>query len=109
LGIPDEQGLPVRVVMLISMAWVLLFSIPLLINVPETPPAREMEKVSVIQSYMDLFKKIAYLARNDRNMLIFLVGSAVYRDGLNGVFAYGAVLGSLAFGLSLRCCFQSWV
>ncbi len=101
LGIPDEQALPIRVVMLISMVWVLIFSIPLLINVPETPPAREMDKVSVIQSYLDLFKKIAGLARRDRNLLVFLVGSAVYRDGLNGVFAYGAVLGSLAFGLSL--------
>jgi UMF1 family MFS transporter len=101
LGIPDEQSLPVRVVMLISMVWVLIFSIPLLINVPETPPAREMKKVSIIQSYLDLFKKIGHLARHDRNMLVFLVGSAVYRDGLNGVFAYGAVLGSLAFGLSL--------
>ena len=101
LGIPDEQALPIRVVMLISMVWVLVFSIPLLINVPETPPAREMAKVSIFQSYKDLFAKIAYLARNDKNMLIFLIGSAVYRDGLAGVFASGAVLGSLAFGLSL--------
>jgi len=33
--------------------------------------------------------------------LKFLIASAVYRDGLNGVFAYGAVLGGLAFGLDL--------
>ncbi len=101
LGIPDEQALPVRVVMLLSMLWVFIFSIPLLINVPETPPAREMEKSSVLTSYMDLFRKIRKLASTDKNMLLFLVGSAVYRDGLNGVFAFGAVLGAIAFGLDL--------
>ncbi len=30
----------------------------------------------------------------------FLVSSAVYRDGLAGVFTFGAVLGTLAFGFS---------
>jgi len=100
-GIPDEQALPVRVVMLISMLWVFVFSIPLLINVPETPPAQEKNQVSVIASYLELFRKIAYLAKHDKNMLLFLIGSAVYRDGLNGVFAFGAVLGALAFGLDV--------
>jgi NAD(P)-dependent dehydrogenase (short-subunit alcohol dehydrogenase family) len=41
------------------------------------------------------------MGRENPNLLKFLIASAVYRDGLNGVFAYGAVLGGIAFGLSL--------
>jgi len=42
---------------------------------------------------MDLF-------RNARQTLWFLLASAVYRDGLAGVFAFGAILAAVAFGFS---------
>ena len=35
LGIPDTDALSVRVVMVISMFWVIIFSIPLMLKVPE--------------------------------------------------------------------------
>lgn len=101
LGIPDQDALSVRVVMLISMVWVFVFSLPLLIRVPEIKSVDTDEKISFLQSYRDLFKKLVTLAKNDPNLLRFLIASAVYRDGLNGVFAFGAVLGGLAFGLGL--------
>lgn len=101
LGIPDQDALSVRVVMLISMVWVFVFSLPLLIRVPEIKAIESDEKVSFLQSYRDLFKKLIHLAKTDMNLLKFLIASAVYRDGLNGVFAFGAVLGGLAFGLEL--------
>lgn len=101
LGIPDQDALSVRVVMLISMVWVFVFSLPLLIRVPEIKTIESDEKVSFLQSYRDLFKKLIHLAKTDMNLLKFLIASAVYRDGLNGVFAFGAVLGGLAFGLEL--------
>lgn len=36
----------------------------------------------------------------DRHLVYFLVASAVYRDGLVGVFAFGAVLGVNVYGIS---------
>jgi UMF1 family MFS transporter len=41
------------------------------------------------------------MRKENPNLLKFLIASAVYRDGLNGVFSYGAVLGGIAFGLEL--------
>ena len=35
LGIPDTDALSVRVVMVLSMFWVIIFSIPLMLKVPE--------------------------------------------------------------------------
>ena len=101
LGIPDSDALSVRVVMIISMFWVLIFSIPLMLNVPEAKPIAGTEKESILAAYGNLFRSLAKMGRENPNLLKFLIASAVYRDGLNGVFAYGAVLGGIAFGLSL--------
>jgi UMF1 family MFS transporter len=101
MGIPDSDALSVRVVMFISMLWVLIFSIPLLLNVPESKPIPGTERESVFVAYGQLFKSLAAMRKENPNLLKFLISSAIYRDGLNGVFAYGAVLGGLAFGLGL--------
>jgi len=101
LGIPDTAALSVRVVMIISMFWVLIFSIPLMLNVPESKPVEGAEKESVFAAYGNLIRSLVRMGKENPNLLKFLIASAVYRDGLNGVFAYGAVLGGLAFGLDL--------
>jgi UMF1 family MFS transporter len=101
MGIPDSDALSVRVVMIISMLWVLIFSIPLMLNVPEAKPIPGTEKESIFTAYAKLFSSLAKMRKENPNLLKFLISSAVYRDGLNGVFAYGAVLGGLAFGLGL--------
>jgi UMF1 family MFS transporter len=101
MGIPDTAALSVRVVMIISMLWVLIFSIPLMLNVPESKPVPGAEKESIFTAYAKLFSSLAQMRHENPNLLKFLIASAVYRDGLNGVFAYGAVLGGLAFGLGL--------
>ena len=101
LGIPDSDALSVRVVMIISMFWVLLFSIPLMLNVAESKPVPGTEKESIFTAYGNLFRSLVKMGRENPNLLKFLIASAVYRDGLNGVFTYGAVLGGIAFGLSL--------
>jgi len=101
LGIPDSDALTVRVVMIISMFWVLIFSIPLMVNVPKVAATGSSEQESVFTAYRNLFASLARMGKENPNLLKFLIASAVYRDGLNGVFSYGAVLGGLAFGLGL--------
>lgn len=100
LGIPDSDALPVRVVMILSMIWVVVFSLPMLLKVPESKGTGGA-KPSFAASYKKLFKDLAGMRKQNPELLKFLIASAIYRDGLNGVFAYGAVLGGLAFGLGL--------
>jgi UMF1 family MFS transporter len=99
LGIPDSDALSVRVVMIISMFWVLLFSIPLMLNVPESKPNLAVQNESIFAAYGSLLRSLIKMGRENPNLLKFLIASAVYRDGLNGVFIFGAVLGKLAFDL----------
>jgi UMF1 family MFS transporter len=99
-GVPATDGLEVRTVFLFCAIWTLVFSIPLLLRVPEIEARKDRKKESILQSYAALWGQLKSLYRQAPETLKFLISSAVYRDGLSGVFSFGAVLGSLAFGFS---------
>jgi UMF1 family MFS transporter len=99
---PTEEGaLNIRVIFLFAAAWMVIFTIPLMIFVPEIPKSAVSNKrESIIDSYKALVAQIKKLRRDNPDALKFLLASAVYRDGLAGVFTFGAILGSVAFGFS---------
>ena len=101
-GVTSENGLAVRVTMLISAAWFGLFALPVLLRVPEyrTPPAARRDRVGFFRSYAVLGHDIARLWRTSRQTVYFLIASAVFRDGLAGVFTFGGVLAASVFGFS---------
>jgi MFS transporter, UMF1 family len=103
LGLPsgeDGAALNVRVAVLVSAAWFALFAIPLLLRVPEIPARDRGNRVSFLQSYRLLFGTIRNLARKSPQVLLFLLASAVFRDGLAAVFTFGAIIAAQVFGFS---------
>ncbi|SFH16513.1 MULTISPECIES: MFS transporter [Cryobacterium] len=101
-GVTGDNGLAVRVSMLLAAAWFGLFALPVLLRVPEyrAPKAARREKVSFFQSYGVLGHDIARLWKTSRQAVYFLIASAVFRDGLAGVFTFGGVLAASVFGFS---------
>lgn len=99
-GMDTSNGLPYRLIAVGCGVWTILFAIPLLRNVPEAPAPPASERVGFFAAYAVLVRDIAGLFRSHRPTFWFLLASAVYRDGLAGVFAFGGVLASMAFGLS---------
>jgi UMF1 family MFS transporter len=99
-GAPSENGMSVRIVFLFAAAWTLIFSIPLMIRVPEIAKREGKARESIVQSYKSLWGQLKSLRVQAPDTFKFLISSAIYRDGLAGVFTFGAVLGSLAFGFS---------
>jgi UMF1 family MFS transporter len=97
-GASEEMGL--RLVAVGCAIWSIVFAIPLFLNVPDPLPGPGREKVSFFQSYIVLFADIRRLYRDSRDTFWFLVASAVYRDGLAGVFTFGATIASISFGFS---------
>jgi UMF1 family MFS transporter len=97
-GIPTEDGLPFRLVAVGCAIWSILFAIPIFLNVPSVPPTAAREQVSFFRSYVVLVQDIRRLFRESRETFWFLVASAVYRDGLAGVFAFGAAIAGVTFG-----------
>jgi UMF1 family MFS transporter len=100
-GIPTEDALNVRSVFLFSAIWFIVFSIPLFLTVPEVEAKPNREKENIIESYFKLWDQLKSLYKQAPETLKFLIASAIYRDGLSGVFAFGGALGALAFGFEL--------
>jgi UMF1 family MFS transporter len=99
-GIGKEEAVNLRSIFLFSAVWTLIFSIPLLLRVPEIPKKANARKETVLQSYKSIWAQLKSLRAQAPETLKFLISSAIYRDGLAGVFTFGAVLGSLAFGFT---------
>lgn len=100
LGIPAADGQNVRAVMLLTAAWFMLFALPVFIVVPKVTATGPTERVGLFGAYRRLWAEIRGEWRRDHNVVYYLLASAVFRDGLAGVFAFGAVLGVNVYGIS---------
>ena len=100
-GVTSEGGLNIRVVALFSAAWFAIFALPVLFAVPEKPPGPQRRRVSFFASYPLLLEDVKSLFRRDRNSVKFLIASALYRDGLTAVFAFGAILAVSVYGMAV--------
>ncbi|WP_353067523.1 MFS transporter [Arcanobacterium hippocoleae] len=72
----------------------------MLLTARNKPRRTEIVVDGLIGAYKQLFRSVAKLWREDRSVVWFLISSAIYRDGLAGVFTFGAVLASAAFGFT---------
>jgi UMF1 family MFS transporter len=102
LGIAVEDGQNIRAAMLLTAVWFALFALPVLIAVP-TPtraPTERDEAVGLFSAYRKLWSEVVGEWRRDRNIVYYLLASAVFRDGLAGIFAFGGVLGVSVYGIS---------
>jgi UMF1 family MFS transporter len=100
LHVTQNAGLNIRIIALIAAAWTLIFSLPVLISVPEMPKKIRIVRVGFFQSYAVLVRDIGRLWKESRNTVLFLIASALFRDGLVGVFTFGGILAQGTFGFS---------
>ncbi|WP_295011931.1 MFS transporter [uncultured Microbacterium sp.] len=98
-GLSTDGGLPFRLIAVGCAVWAIVFSIPIFLAVPEPSSGRPERKVGFFASYVLLVKDVVGLYRDEhtRTTFWFLVASAVFRDGLSGVFAFGAVIAKTVF------------
>lgn len=102
LGVTTEGGMNIRLVAVLAAIWFGLFALPLFFTVPELPPSADPTEKSAgfIDSYGLLWADLKLMWQEDRTTLKFLIASAFFRDGLAGVFAFGAILAVSVFGLN---------
>jgi UMF1 family MFS transporter len=91
----------VSAAMLLTAGWMAVFALPVLI----APPPRDLEpqtrpSAGMLGAYRKLWSDLVGEWRRDRNVVFYLLASAVFRDGLAGVFTFGAVLGVNVYGVS---------
>ena len=100
LGLAVADGQHVRAAMLLAAAWFALFALPLLVSLHTPAPIERRPISGFLGAYRVLWDEVKGEWRRDHNVVYYLVASAVFRDGLTGIFAFGAVLGVTVYGVS---------
>lgn len=101
LGLSTDDGFNIRVVAVVAALWFLVFALPVLFSVPELPrEASPLPRVGFLESYRVLVREIREMWAEDRTSVLFLLASALYRDGLAGVFQFGAVIAVSVYGFT---------
>ncbi|MGW3547305.1 MFS transporter [Janibacter hoylei] len=98
-GVSDEGAIDIRVSMLVCGLWILLFTLPTFAVLRDTPKDQG-PRVGVVASYKLVWASLRRLWGQSRHTVYFLGASALFRDGLAGVFAFGAVLAAGTFKLT---------
>ena len=101
LHLPTHDGLNVRTAMLVTGAWLALFGLPLLLIAHRLPDSGEVSHpTSMLGGYRKLWTEVRAEWQRDRNLVNFLAASALFRDAMAALFAFGAVLGVNVYGIS---------
>jgi UMF1 family MFS transporter len=100
LGVTTEGGFNIRLVALVAAVWFAIFAFPMMVKVPEAPPAPDQPpRLGLAASYRKLLRDVRDLYRASPHTVYFLGASALYRDGLGAVFTFGAVLAVTVYGI----------
>lgn len=99
-GLGGENGMDIRSIAVFCAVWTVIFTIPILVFVPEVPKQEGAPLGNFFTSYKILFRDIKALFRKSPTTFWFLLASAVFRDGLAGVFTFGGVIAAVTFGFS---------
>lgn len=103
LGMPTDDGLNIRLVAVLAAVWFAAFALPVLFAVPELPRTNAdpgAASAGFFGSYRVLWRDLRDLWYVDPRTVGFLLASAVFRDGLAGVFTFGAVLAVRVYGIA---------
>jgi len=97
-GISKENAEHVRVSVLVVAAWWLFFSIPLFLFTPDKPASGLSTRAAVRGGIAALIHTVRNI-RKYRDVARFLVARTIYNDGLNTLFAFGAIFAAGTFGM----------
>ncbi|MEJ5929022.1 MFS transporter [Corynebacterium sp. H128] len=100
LGIATAGGLNIRLVAVLAAVWFLTFGLPVMFRVPEIQPDLSTAPAGLLGAYRQLFAEVKELWHADRRAVRFLIAAAVFRDGLAGVFTFGAILAVKVYEIS---------
>lgn len=90
---------PVRATFLLTAIWYAIFSLPLFIFAPRSPPSNKpimraaVDGVKQLGSFLMEIRKYASIVR-------FLIAKMLYVDGLATLFAFGGIYAATIFGMS---------
>lgn len=100
LGLDKAKAENVRIAGPVVAIWALLFSLPLFFLTPDTP-GHGLPMGKAVGAGLRELKTTFVNVRKYKNIVRFLVARIFYVDGLNTIFAVGAIYAGAVFGMSI--------
>jgi MFS transporter, UMF1 family len=91
----------VRATALLTAGWIALFAWPVLVLLPDSPGPRPGLRAAMAQGLAEIAALLRRLPRRPA-LLRFLLARLFYTDGLNTLFAFGAIYAAGVFGMGLE-------
>jgi UMF1 family MFS transporter len=101
LNITSDNGLNVRATCILTAVWYALFALPLFLYTPDRAKIPH-RKGLIKEAVQSLWATIKSFTTTSRNTARFLIASAIYRDGLNTLFAVGGLYAAGTFGMDFK-------
>jgi UMF1 family MFS transporter len=99
-GLDRGSAEHVRATALLVAAWLVLFAWPVLLALPDPPGTRPGWGESASRGLAEISGLLRSLPRNPR-LARFIVARLFYTDGLNTLFAFGAIYAAGVFGMGI--------
>ena len=100
-GLSKEGAENVRATALLVAVWFAVFALPLFLLTPDRAGSRKPLGGVVADGLRALARSLREVRRY-RDLVRFLIASALYRDGLATLFAVGGLYAATTFGMSLE-------
>ncbi|TCZ66100.1 MFS transporter [Roseicella aquatilis] len=101
LGLDRGAAEHVRATALLTAGWIAAFGWPVLLALPDPPGARPAWGAAMRRGLAEVVAVLRGLSRNPV-MARFLVARLFYTDGLNTLFAFGAIYAAGVFGMGFE-------
>ncbi len=100
-GLSKEESENIRATAVLVALWFGLFSVPLFLFTPDMPANGMSIRKAVTAGLAQLVQTLRDV-RHYRNIVRFLIASALYRDGLVTLFAMGGLYAAGTFGMDFE-------
>lgn len=101
LPLPQADSENIRAVGPLVALWMIVFMIPMLLLTPDVPRSA-LSLPQTVRRGLGQLRETARTIRQQGNLARFLLASAIYRDGLNTLFAVGGLYAAGTFGMNFQ-------
>ncbi|MAF68940.1 MAG: MFS transporter [Micavibrio sp.] len=100
LGVSEDNALNIRATAILVALWMGIFTLPLLFATPDLPSREADTKRAIRLGIKELWNTLKSVKKH-RNIVRFLIASALYKDGLATLFALGGVYAAAVYDMAL--------
>jgi UMF1 family MFS transporter len=100
-AISHEAAFNVRATTLLTAGWLLVFTVPLLLWTPDRP-STSISAAAAVQAGLGQLVASLKRLRHRREVVVYLIASMLYTDGLTTLFTFGGIYAAGTFGLSFE-------